>query len=296
MLILGLGPVVSLSGWFQSQNPYYPIEVLSLMKIPPVVRKVWLIIFPFLIGSLSPLYAEVLDPAYQQRQEALIQRLQQRGFSDQELSRLFSDSRVTLYPEIVERKGKGVDYLGSRFGLLSLKSLQQGKLTLETNKRILRTIENDYGVKGEVLIAILRVETNFGRYIGNHVVFNSLLTMTLIENRRSAWAEEELIHLLWLCRRENKDPLSLKGSWAGAFGIPQFVPSSYLKYAVDGNGDGRVDLHDLTDALASMANYLRAFGWSPEEPERKKEALFAYNRCHQYVEAVLTYARALSEH
>jgi membrane-bound lytic murein transglycosylase B len=200
-----------------------------------------------------------------------------------------------LYPGIVEKKGKGLDYLGSRFGLLSMKSIHQGKLTLEAHKGILRTIENEYGVNGEVLVAILRVETNFGRYLGNYIVFNSLLTLTLMENRRSAWAEEELIHLLRFCRQENKDPLSLKGSWAGAFGIPQFVPSSYLKYAVDGNGDGRIDLHEFPDALASMANYLRAFGWSKEEPERKKEALFAYNRCHQYVEAVLVYARALSE-
>ena len=85
----------------------------------------------------------------------------------------------------------------------------------------------------------------------------------------------------------------MKGSWAGAFGIPQFVPSSYVKYGADGNGDGAVDLYNLADALASMANYLRSFGWSDQDPVKKKEAVYAYNHCDNYVQAVFAYARAL---
>ncbi len=167
---------------------------------------------------------------------------------------------------------------------------------LRTYERVLRKIQKVYGVGGEVLVAILRVETNFGRFVGSYPIFNSLLTMTLIENRRSSWAEEELSQLLRFCREEKKDPLSVKGSWAGAFGIPQFIPSSYLKYGVDGNGDGLIDLHNMSDALTSMANYLKNFGWSRDKPASKREALFAYNRCDHYVQAVLTYARALTRH
>jgi membrane-bound lytic murein transglycosylase B len=248
----------------------------------------------FFLPGPRPTQAGNTEPIYLERQAELLQRLIDRGLSEEDLARIFSDSRVALYPEIVERKGKGINYLGTRFGLLSKKSVRQGKDVLRTHKRILRKIETAYGVGGEILVAILRIESNFGRFVGNYSIFNSLLTIALFENRRSAWAEEELGHLLWFCREEKRDPLSLKGSWAGAFGIPQFIPSSYLKYAVDGNGDGLIDLHDLSDALASIANYLKVFGWSRYELERKKEALFAYNRCDQYVEAVLAYARALS--
>lgn len=222
-----------------------------------------------------------------------MQRLSARGLSETELSRIFSDDRVMIYPEIVERKGKGLNYLGRRFGLLTQKSLKQGKDLLRAQKQLLRKIETAYGVEREILVSILRIETNFGRVKGHYPVFNSLLTMTLIENRRSAWAEEELGDLLLLCREEKKDPLSVKGSWAGAFGLPQFIPSSYRKYGRDGDGDGIIDLHNLADALASTANYLQSFGWSETDSGKKKEALFAYNRCDNYVKAVLTYARAI---
>ena len=142
-------------------------------------------------------------------------------------------------------------------------------------------------------MAILRVETNFGRVMGRHPVFNSLLTMTLIENRRSGWAEDELGHLLLICQVHNRDPLSVKGSWAGAFGIPQFIPSSYRKYGADGNRDGKVDLDNLADAFASIANYLKSFGWSRDDAVKKKEAVYAYNHCDNYVNAVFAYARVL---
>lgn len=128
-------------------------------------------------------------------------------------------------------------------GLLTRTSVKQGKIVMAANRERLRKIEAAYGVGREVLVAILRIETNFGRSTGSYLLVNSLLTLALIENRRSSWAEEELAQLLHLCRRQNRDPLSLKGSWAGAFGFPQFIPSSYLKYGVDGNEDGAVDLY-----------------------------------------------------
>jgi membrane-bound lytic murein transglycosylase B len=99
--------------------------------------------------------------------------------------------------------------------------------------------------------------------------------------------------LLLFCLEEHKDPLSLKGSWAGAFGLPQFVPSSYVRYGRDGDADGIVDLNNLSDALASTANYLQASGWSRKDLGKQKKALFAYNHCDQYVMAVLAYARAI---
>ena len=250
------------------------------------------LIILFLLPFSSPAGAAVQMP-FLEKQEELRQRLNARGLSDEDLARVFSDSRVMLYPEIVGRSGKGLDYLGRRFGLLSKKSVREGKNILQDQRSLLHRIESGYGVEKEVLVAILRIETNFGRARGTVPIFNSLLTLSLVENRRSAWAEEELASLLFMCQGSQKDPLEIRGSWAGAFGLPQFIPSSYLKYAVDGDGDGTVDLNNRTDALASIANYLKAFGWNGKDPAGKKQAIYAYNHCDNYVQAVLTYAQAL---
>ena len=222
-----------------------------------------------------------------------MQRLTARGLPENELNRIFSDGRVRLYPEIVERRGKGLNYLGRSFGLLSKKSVREGKQFLQDNRTLFRRLEASYAVEKEALVSILRIESNFGRVKGNVPIFNSLLTMSLIENRRSAWAKEELVYFLLTCWESQKDPLEVRGSWAGAFGLPQFIPSSYVKYGVDGDKDGRVDLNNWTDALASIANYLKSFGWSQKDLADKKQALYAYNHCDNYVQAVLTYARAI---
>jgi len=251
-----------------------------------------------LLGALflladGPVTLAAVEPPYDQKLGELIQRLKDRGLPEEGLFEVFSDSRVTLYPAIVVKTGKGLDYLGRRFGLLTRTSINQGKSLLATHRQRLRKIEANYGVGREILVAILRIETNFGRNTGNTPLVNSFLTLALIENRRSSWAEEELGHFLFMCRQQNFDPFSLKGSWAGAFGFPQFIPSSYLKYGVDGDGDGAVDLYNLTDAFASIANYLSAFGWSDQDPEKNREAVWAYNHCDSYVKAVFAYARAL---
>jgi membrane-bound lytic murein transglycosylase B len=251
-----------------------------------------LLIVLLLIGTAAHGWAAV-DSLYQERVEGLLQRLQERGLSEEELLRSFSDSRVTLYPEILERRGKGLNYRTRRFGLFTKKSVKEGGAVLQANRSLLQKIEAAYGVDREVLVAILRVETNFGRAKGRLPVFNSLLTLVLVENRRSAWAEGELEQLLLLSREQDRDPLSIKGSWAGAFGLPQFIPSSYRKYGADGNRDGRVDLDNLPDSFASIANYLKAFGWDRQDPSKKKEAVYAYNHCDNYVQAVFDYARAL---
>jgi membrane-bound lytic murein transglycosylase B len=208
------------------------------------------------------------------------------------LNRLFSDSRVSLYPTIVEKKGKGLDYFNRRFGLLTKKSIARGQKVLRQNRAMLEKVEAAFGVDKEVILGILRVETNFGSSTGAYPIFNSLLTMSLIENRRSSWAEEELIELLRICKEQHKDPLSIKGSWAGAFGVCQFIPTSYARFAVDGNGDGSIDLFDFHDAVASIANYLRQHGFEHHNLSKGREAVYAYNHCDNYVKAVLAYAKA----
>jgi membrane-bound lytic murein transglycosylase B len=264
-------------------------RINGLRNLPLVIHAVMTLSILFFT---SPAWAAI-PSAYLEKQEHLVQYLAARGFSEKDLSQIFSDNRVMIYPEIVGRSGKGLNYLGRRFGLLSKKSVREGRKVLQDHRSILRQIESAYGVEKEVLVSILRIETNFGRIKGSVPIFNGLLTLSIVENRRSAWAEEELAHLLLMCRESRKDPLEIRGSWAGAFGLPQFVPSSYIKYGVDGDGDGKVDLDNRTDALASVANYLKFFGWSEKDLADKKKALYAYNHCDNYVQAVLTYARSI---
>ena len=223
--------------------------------------------------------------------EMLGQVLQKGGFSKEEIEPLLLDRRLTLYPEILNRKEKGINYLHPRFGLLSRSSVRRGRRVLKEHGTILKRIEASYGVPREVLVAIYRVETNLGSNLGNYRVFNSLLTLTVMVNRRSVWAAQELINLLSLCNNNRTNPFSIRGSSAGAFGLCQFVPSSYLAYGTDGNGDGVVDLFDFSDAMASTANYLRSHGWHRRDAGKQFQAIWAYNHCENYVKAVLSYSK-----
>ena len=257
----------------------------------------WISFLVFFLAGLtailfSPSFAEI-DPQYEERVKGLVDRLKASGFTDEELQRTFLDVRVELYPQILERRAKGLNYFGKEFGLLTSKSVQRGRKVLHDNADVLSRIEQTYGVDKEIVVAILRVETNFNSYAGKYPIFNSLLTLTVIENRRSAWAEGELRELLRIAKRLGTDPLSIKGSWAGAFGMAQFIPSSYAKFAVDGNGDGKVDLFDFSDATASIANYLSAYGWENNQPEKNWQAVYGYNHCDEYVKAIFAYAKAI---
>jgi len=255
-------------------------------------------IFAALAGFLLLVSGTVhagVDPAYRDGLDRLVGDLEKQGFAREELKGIFSDSRFELYPQIVGRTGKGLNYMGRRFGLLTKQSIRRGRNILATYRDDLRTAEKEYGVDREIIVAILRVETNFGSATGIYPVLNSLATMAVIENRRSEWARKELAELLAFCREQSRDPFSIRGSWAGAFGIPQFIPSSYVRFAVDGNSDGRIDLFSMSDAVASVASYLRSHGWEKGKPEQNRQAVYAYNRCDSYVKAVFAYAKALKK-
>jgi len=254
--------------------------------------QIFILLISILFVFTYPVSGEI-DPQYKERINGLATKFLTTGFTEEEIQRIFSDERVVLYPQILERSAKGLPYFNRKFGLLTKKSIERGRKVLTDNQDVLVRVEKTYGVDKEIIIAILRVETNFNRYVGKYPIFNSLLTLAIIENKRSAWAEEELAELLRISKYLNKDPLSIKGSWAGAFGMAQFIPTSYTKYAIDGNNDGTVDLFDFPDATASIANYLKAHGWEKDSPEKNWKAVYAYNHCDEYVKAIFAYAKAL---
>lgn len=133
--------------------------------------------------------------------------------------------------------------------------------------RWLGAAERRYGVPPEMVLAILGVETRYGAHVGRYPVLDALVTLSLHDVRRRRFFLKELEQLFLLVREEGLDPLRLRGSYAGALGVPQFIPSSYRHYGVDFDGDGRRDLmHSPADIIASVANYFHAHGWQAGAP------------------------------
>ena len=145
--------------------------------------------------------------------------------------------------------------------------IEKGRAFLAEHAETLARIEADTGVPARVVVAILGVETNYGGITGKHSVLDALYTLGFHYPPRQAFFRGELKHLFALAKEQGLDATALKGSYAGAMGWGQFIPSSYRAYARDGDGDGRVDLwNSLPDVFASVANYFAAHGWRSGEP------------------------------
>ncbi|MBT5330304.1 MAG: lytic murein transglycosylase, partial [Porticoccaceae bacterium] len=133
------------------------------------------------------------------------------------------------------------------------------------HRDFLNELTRTYGIPGQYLVAFWGLETNFGSYLGTMSTLDSLATLAC-DQRRSEFFTSELMIALKLLERESLTPEEMRGSWAGAMGHTQFMPSSYWQYAVDGDGDGQINLWaSEKDALASGANFLNSLGWKSEE-------------------------------
>lgn len=137
----------------------------------------------------------------------------------------------------------------------------------QQNEAALQRAAAIYGVPEEVIVAIIGVETEYGRNMGKFGVMQALATLAFRYPPRADFFRDELEQYLLLARENGFEPLALKGSYAGALGIPQFMPSSLRRYAVDFDGDGRIDLaHSRADAIGSVASFLAQHGWEPGAP------------------------------
>lgn len=141
--------------------------------------------------------------------------------------------------------------------------IDKGRKALDDNKAFLAQLSKKYGIPGHYLLAFWGLETNFGNYKGKMSTLDSLATLAC-DPRRSDYFTGELMLALKLMDRESLSKEQMIGSWAGAMGHTQFMPTAYTKYAIDGDGDGKVDLwNSEKDALASAANFLNKLGWQP---------------------------------
>ena len=145
--------------------------------------------------------------------------------------------------------------------------VKNGKAALRENKRILAEIEARYGVEAEVVTAVWGLESAYGSFRGNVPIIEALATLAF-DGRRGRFFEAQLIAALKIIQSGDVPPRRMTGSWAGAMGHTQFIPTSYLAYAQDFRGDGKRDIwsDDPTDALASTAAYLAKFGWTKGQP------------------------------
>ena len=147
----------------------------------------------------------------------------------------------------------------------SKKKLEKGLSFFNENKDLINTIEKDFNIEKELLLSLMGIETNFGTYVGKMDILSSLATLSY-DKRRSEFFTKELIILLKLIDTNQIDYKTLYGSWAGAFGFFQFMPSTIKNYAFDYNNDNHINLKDSEDAYASAANYLSKIGWKKNLP------------------------------
>ena len=167
--------------------------------------------------------------------------------------------------------GTAKNWAAYRDRFIEPKRVNAGVAFWRANKGWLNLAEERFGVPAEIIVGIIGVETLYGQQVGTFRVLDALATLSFDfpkgRKDRSAFFRDELAHFLLMCQQEGSDPVAAKGSFAGAMGLPQFMPSSVLKYAVDFDGDGHIDLHGSTaDVIGSVANYLAKFGWQPGLP------------------------------
>ena len=190
-------------------------------------------------------------------------------FSYGQLLRDFSNAeRLDNILEAISRPAeKTLDWSGYRKIFIVDNRIDGGVSFMKEHWQELREAERRYGVQAEIISAIIGVETLYGRLKGRHNSFSSLVTLAFDYPPRAKFFRNQLTELLLLAREERWDLSAVKGSYASALGIPQFIPGSYRAYAVDFDGDGKRDLINSTaDAIGSVANYLAVHGWKPRMP------------------------------
>ena len=147
----------------------------------------------------------------------------------------------------------------------SNKKVSKGANFYNQNLNLIKSIEKKFSIEKELLLSLMGIETNFGTYVGKMDILSSLATLSF-DKRRSEFFTKELLILLDLIENKQIDYETLYGSWAGAFGFFQFMPSTMLNYAIDYDENGSINLKSNIDAYASAANYLKQIGWKSNEP------------------------------
>jgi membrane-bound lytic murein transglycosylase B len=283
--------------------------------------------FSLLVVGLSicqlffPLFAEPVSAESGGSFTALQSRLADDGFDPNMLNALFQRTEVQFEPRTAALLFMHSEARINYDKFLSSESIQNARKYVQDHFSDLTVAEDTYGVKKEVIVAIMLVETRLGSYVGNNSILNTLCSISAVKdsefrqivwdciqperrpsrskfeekaNTKSAWAYQELKAFLKYTSREKIDPTRVYGSYAGALGLAQFMPSSILTYGRDGNHDGKIDLFNPSDAIMSIGNYLKQFGWKPGIGwDEAFDVVYHYNHSRVYVTTVLKIADLL---
>ncbi|MFH7320064.1 lytic transglycosylase domain-containing protein [Desulfurivibrio sp. D14AmB] len=200
----------------------------------------------------SPLYRELFA-----------ELVAEHGFARRELEEIFTGLTINRRVlELMDAQWEAQPYHRYAPRLLTWWNVGNGRVLLARHRELLARIEAEFGVEREIVVAIWGVESNYGSTEGAFNIFQTMNTLFAAYPRRSDFYRQQLIELLLLSRENGLDPRAIRGSYGGAFGQAQFIPSSFRAYAVDFDGSGRRDIQgSVPDVLASIANYLRHFGW-----------------------------------
>lgn len=247
--------------------------------------------------------------------EVLKERLTADGFYRPYLDTLYDNTAVQF-----DSDGVGLFFVHNE-GTLDYEtfanktSIWRAKKYIKRHNEHLKFVEKTFGVDKNIITAIILVETGLGTYVGKRRVLNTLSSMAAISEpevkeylwksiadkkrlprerfdakvtSKSDWAYQELKAFIKYVNREKLDPYSIYGSYAGALGIAQFMPTNVIKHARDGNGDGKINMLNHSDAISSVASYLKHYGWETGlENKKKKEVLFEYNHSSYYVDILI---------
>ena len=213
-------------------------------------------------------HATAQKPSFDQWLAALLAEARAKGYSDDLLQQTLVG--VTPLERVIaadRRQAETVltfeEYVRRR---VTPEIVRRGRELGEEHRELLRRVQDAYGVPPAVILSIWANESRFGRWSGDVPVFQALATLAW-DPRRATFFRGELFNALRIVDKGHIDAAGMLGSWAGAMGQPQFMPSSYLAYAVDFDGDGRRDIWTShADTFASIANYLKRHGWSADEP------------------------------
>ncbi|MBI4795761.1 MAG: lytic murein transglycosylase [Deltaproteobacteria bacterium] len=241
----------------------------------------------------------------------LKQQLMRKGLDKNYVSQVFADSRNSFLPDVVRK----IAYLRKETRDIYAKFLTpqvaaRGRAYMQEHRSELNRAATRYGVAPEVIVAILTVESDLGNATGRHPVFNVFASLAVMDtpevirelgldpslqarlHKKAAWAQRELLVFLEYCRAKRLDPFFYKGSWAGAMGFCQFLPTSLKNCGADGDGDGRVDLFTHADAISSIACYLHQSGFKQQNRSTWRRAVHRYNHSEAYVDTVLHLANS----
>lgn len=205
-------------------------------------------------------------------QQFIDKMVNKHGFDRQQLQEILSqakrlDSVLRLMDNqapttsVKPPSGPNGAWLRYRKKFITPDNVQNGVVFWNQYEDALNRVWQVYGVPPEIIVGIIGVETRWGRVMGKTRILDALATLSFNYPRRAEYFSGELETFLLMARDEQDDPLNLKGSFAGAMGYGQFMPSSYKQYAVDFSGDGHINLWDPVDAIGSVANYFKAHGW-----------------------------------